>query len=85
MISQLLQQTARRYEAAVRSVLAAWSPECGCDRPGSRLHCEACPSLSVFEHLVEEEIRRLSDSESGLPTATKTVETTDETTCIYIP
>ncbi|MBD2019233.1 hypothetical protein H6F43_03430 [Leptolyngbya sp. FACHB-36] len=67
-LSTLLQQTAIRYQAAVESVLADWSPDCGCNRPGLQSHCGECPCLSEFEQLVQEKIHR-SAAESGVPTS----------------
>ncbi len=58
----LLRQTAARYQLAVERVLASWSPECGCQRPGARLDCEACSCLLMFEQRIRDEITRQQSS-----------------------
>ncbi|HEY9661596.1 MAG TPA: hypothetical protein V6C65_24325 [Allocoleopsis sp.] len=57
-LSQLLRQTAMRYQAAVQMVLGEWSPECGCHHPGTQPNCEACPCLAEFEQRVRNQIHR---------------------------
>ncbi|MGB3493890.1 MAG: hypothetical protein WBA57_14265 [Elainellaceae cyanobacterium] len=61
-LSNLLRQTAARYERAVQSVLTQWKPECGCNRPGSGPNCEACPSLPIFQQRVKTEIQESRQS-----------------------
>lgn len=55
-LSELLRQTAARFDQAAQSVLAQWSPECGCIYPGSLPRCKTCPCLSVFEDLIQEKL-----------------------------
>jgi len=63
-LAQLLGRTALRYNRAVERVLKTWTSDCGCDRPGSQPHCEACPCCPVFENLVREEIQSIVRQES---------------------
>jgi hypothetical protein len=80
-LSQLLRRTVARYESAMRGVLADWSPECGCQRPGATPRCEACPCLSKFERLVQEEIARSSQNQVNDSPVTENEH--DPTECIY--
>lgn len=63
-VSHLLRKTAYRYIHAVERVLKVWTPDCGCERPGSQPQCEACPCFPVFENLVREEIQSIVCQES---------------------
>lgn len=55
-LAELLRQTAARFDQAALSVLAQWSPECGCIYPGSLPCCKTCPCLSTFEQLIQEKL-----------------------------
>jgi len=63
-LAQLLRKIAFRYNRAVQRVLTNWTPDCGCERPGSQPKCEACPCFPVFENLVREEIQSTLRQES---------------------
>jgi hypothetical protein len=83
-LSTLLQQSAARYEAAVQRVLSQWIPDCGCTRPGSAAHCEACPCLSLFEQRVKDEITALHQAHhNDVPPTTLHSVHDNEKNCIY--
>ena len=59
-LPKLLQRTAARFEQATQSVLATWSPDCGCLYPGSLPRCKTCPCSSEFEQRVQAKIHACS-------------------------
>jgi hypothetical protein len=71
-LSTLLRTTAQRYQAAAQAVLATWTPECGCVRPGISATCEGCPSLAIFRQRISQKI-----VEAAPPTKEKAARSTD--------
>lgn len=63
-VTQMLQQTAMRYQTVVSTVLEQWAPDCSCRCPGCR-PCPQCPLLQLFEALVRDEIQRSSLTHSS--------------------
>jgi hypothetical protein len=81
LLSTLLRTTAERYQAAARDVMASWTPECGCVRPGISATCEACPSLAIFRQRVSQKIVEAApptkEKAATVPPTTQSMETSN--------